>query len=137
MLKKLFILIVFFYCSSSCNDKQERPKTAMDTARLFIRSSLDGEFNKAKSLLCNDTENAQFFNAYELYYQKLSDDKKNHYKSADYQINKYNEISDSVITVNYTNDYMNKPMDLKLIRKNGEWCIDFKYSYTENNSYSK
>lgn len=137
MLKKLLILSIFTYGFFSCNNKQERPKTAMDTARMFIRSSLDGDFSNAKSLLCNDAENVEFFNAYELYFKKLSEEKKKHYKNANYQINQYTELNDSVITINYANDYMNQPIDLKLIRKNGEWCIDFKYTYSENNSLIK
>jgi hypothetical protein len=62
----------------------------------------------------------------------LSADKKQHYRQSSYEINKLDEINDSVTIINYSNDYMNKPMDIKIVRVKNIWFIDFKYTYSEN-----
>ena len=125
----IIILVSFFSCNSN---PEKRPTTALDTGRAFIDASLKGDFEKAQLLMLNDTENAQLFEAFKLYYQKMPTEKKEHYKTASYQINKYLDLNDSTTIINYSNDYMNKPMEIKVIRKNNIWNIDFKYTYSGN-----
>ena len=126
------LFIVFLSGLISCNHQEVRPSTALDTGRAFIDASLKGNFNDAKSLLLKDEENAELFEAFKLYYQKMSPEKKSHYQSASYQINKYTDINDSTTIINYSNDYMNKPMEIKIVKSNNIWCVDFKYTYSGN-----
>ena len=128
-----FLLILFTAGLLSCkNDQDKRPATALDTGRTFIDASLKGNFKDAEALLLNDAENTQLFEAFTQYYQKMSPEKKQHYQSASYQINKYADINDSTTIINYSNDYMNKPMEIKIIKRNKDWQIDFKYTYSGN-----
>jgi hypothetical protein len=127
---KLFIVVVFFI---SCNNNRtERPSTAIETGSNFIKASLTGDFETAESLLLKDSINQQLFEAYKAYYQRISDDKKQGYKSASYQINKYLDYNDSTTIINYSNDFMKKPMEIKIIRKDKNWLVDFKYTYEGN-----
>lgn len=118
----------------SCSEKKDaRPATALDTGREFIRASLDGNFTAAEALLLKDSQNTQLFESYKLYYNRLSQEKKNNYKSASYTINKYEDINDSTTIINYSNSYMNKPMEIKVVKIPGnEWDVDFKYTYSGN-----
>lgn len=126
-------LVLSFIILYSCNDKKAtRPETALDTGRAFIRASLDGDFTIAETLLLKDTQNAQLFSTYKMYYDRLSKERKRNYKSASYNINKYLEENDSTTIINYSNSYMNKPMEIKVVRKNNEWNVDFKYTYSGN-----
>ncbi len=126
----IFILILGIF---SCTEEQkQRPTTAMETGRAFIDASLKGDFKDARTMVLNDPENVQLFDAFIQYYQKMPTDKKQHYQSASYQINKYMDINDSTTIINYSNDYMNKPMEIKIIKRNKEWWIDFKYTYSGN-----
>jgi hypothetical protein len=131
-MKKLLTVLslVFFMACNSNSD--ERPQTAMDTGREFIRASLDGDFKKAESLLLKDTENVQLFESYKLFYNKLPAEKKINYQKASYEINKYQDLNDSTTIINYSNSYMKKPMDIKVTRNNNTWAIDFKYTYSGN-----
>ena len=118
---------------AACNQKQaETPDTALDTGREFIRASLNGDFEKASALILSDSQNVQLFDSYIVFYKKLSDDKKKGYKEASYEINKYLDVDDSTTLINYSNSFMNKPMDIKLVRKNKKWAVDFKYTYSGN-----
>lgn len=99
----------------------------MDTAREFISASLDGDFEQAETLLYHDTENIQMFNMFKQYRDKLSAPIKKKYETAEYKINRYDELNDSTVIVNYSNDYMHQPMNLKVIKKEDAWYIDFKF----------
>ena len=133
MLKNILFAAFFILVMFSCSDpKKEKPATALDTGREFIRASLNGDFKMAESLLLMDTQNIQLFESYKIYFERLPKEKKQHYKEASYEINKYADIDDSTTIINYSNDYMNKPMDIKVIRQNKAWYIDFKYTYSGN-----
>ncbi len=133
MLRKIFslTLVILFVCSCD-NNKHEGPTTALDTGREFIRASLDGDFPAAEKLILPGDENLQLFQSYKLYYERLPEEKKQRYKDADYKINKFIDLNDSASIINYSNDYMNKPMEIKLVRQNKEWKVDFKYTSSGN-----
>jgi len=124
-----FLMIILYSCSEK---KAGRPATALDTGREFIRASLDGNFKDAEAVLLKDSQNVQLFESYQMYYNRLPVEKKNNYKNASYNINKYADLSDSVTIINYSNSYMNKPMEIKVVRNNNEWNVDFKYTYSGN-----
>ncbi|MFT3981813.1 MAG: hypothetical protein QM687_15205 [Ferruginibacter sp.] len=124
-----FSLCVFMACSPK---KDAEPQTAMDAGRAFIRASLDGDFKAAEPLLLKDAENEQLFESYKRSYSHLEDAKKQEYKAASYNINKFEDLNDSTTIVNYSNSYMNKPMEIKLVRTGGKWMVDFKYTFAGN-----
>lgn len=127
---KFFALLILIAGCRSQEDKS--PSTALDTGREFIESSLKGDFERAEKLLLHDPENLQLFESYKTFYNRLPGDKKDKYKNAQYNINKYLDVNDTVTIINYSNDYMNKPMDIKVVRSDKRWSVDFKYTYSGN-----
>ena len=133
MIKKILTFILSISLAFSCNnEKEQRPATALDTGRTFIRASLDGDFDITQQLLLKDTQNLQLFESYKMLYNRMTSEKRKNYKSASYEINKYLDLDDSTTIINYSNSYMHKPMEIKVVRKNNEWCIDFKYISSGN-----
>jgi len=133
MTQKLILSFLVLIMLCSCSEKKTgRPATALDTGRHFIRASLDGNFDNAGLLILKDSQNAQLFESYKMYYSRLDKTKKNNYKNASYTINKYADIDDSTTIINYSNSFMNKPMEIKLVKVNKEWNVDFKYTYSGN-----
>jgi hypothetical protein len=124
------IMMVFFY---ACNSTEyQRPTTALETGRTFIHACLVGDFDIAEPLLLSETDNIQLFSTYKVFYNKLTPEEKQHYAKANYQINSYDDVNDSVTVINYANDYLKKPMSIKLIRRSNEWSVDFRYIYKSN-----
>ena len=124
---------MLFALYTACNSKkEEKPATALDTGRAFIRASLDGDFKTAEQYLLKDSQNIDLFESYKTFYSRLPETKKSSYKSASYDINKYLDLDDSTTIINYSNSYMKKPMEIKLVRRNGEWSVDFKYISSGN-----
>lgn len=132
MKKILLLSIISLVLLFGCKDEAVAPGTAMETGNEFIRASLDGDFDKAEKLLLEDPENQQLFDSYKKFYTRLPEDTKKHYKDAAYVINKYLDVDDSTALINYSNDYMKKPMDLKLVRVQKLWKVDFKYMSSGN-----
>lgn len=137
-MQKLLIIFLASLLFVSCNSNSDkRPETALDTGRDFIRASLDGDFKKAENLLLKDSQNLQLFDRYKNYYKNLPEEKKQQYKTAEYNINKLTDVNDSTTTINYSNSYMKEPMDIKVVRTNKEWGVDFKYTYAANNTITE
>ena len=129
---KNLILFLFIVVFASCSgDQYKRPDSALETGRDFIRASLNGEFKTAEELLVKDTSNIQLFESYKRFYNKMPASEKANYKKASYEINKLDEINDSTTLINYSNSYMKKPMDIKVIKTGEYWGVDFKYVYSD------
>lgn len=123
----LFSILILSSCWES---KNERPDTAIDTGTTFIRASLDGDFKTAENLILPDSQNQQLFDSYKRYYDHLSKEQKESYKKASYEINKLSEQTDSTTLINYSNSYMKKPMEIRIVQKDKLWFVDFKYAYS-------
>ncbi len=120
---------------TACNNKPaDKPATATDAGRDFIRATLDGDFKTADALLLDDEHNRELFASYKSFYDHMPEDKKQAYKKASYNINTFTDVNDSVSLINYSNSYMNQPMNIKLVKKNSEWKVDFKYTSEEIDS---
>ena len=138
MIKYIICFICLAVIICSCNsDKEPSANNALEAGRIFIRASLDGDFKTAENVLLNDVENVQLFDRYKMYYRNLPEDKKQNYKNSSYEINKYLDVSDSVTIINYSNSFMKKPMEIKLVKKEKKWMIDFKYTSEDNQPIDK
>jgi hypothetical protein len=134
-MKKVFILsIIAIAAFASCKEeKKKRPDDALGTAREFIRSTLDGDYTWARELMLQDSLNLFELNTIEKRYKNLmSKEDKEGYKKASIIIHKVENVNDSIVIVNYSNSFKNKPMPIKVVLKDSIWQIDFNYTFTGN-----
>lgn len=133
-MKKLTLLLLVVVLIAACkNNERERPTDSFDTAREFIRSSLDGDFDWARELMIKDSLNLYELGVIEQKYKtEMSEKDKEGYKSSAIRIVSIDNVSDSVVVVNYFNTYKKKQMPLKVIKRNGVWQVDFNYTFTGN-----
>lgn len=130
----LFFLLLFSACSDS--DTRDRSDTTTtsendaDAARNFIRLFLDGELEKARTMLVADSLNNQIFDAYERIYKNRAPKEKAGYKAASIYIHSVRTVNDSVSVVSYSNSFKKIIDSLKVMKENGNWKIDLKYSLT-------
>lgn len=132
MRKILFAACICLGIASCQTTDKTRPADALETGRVFIRASLDGDFKKAEELLYQDSVNQQFFDTYKTLYSRLTDEKRKSFKASEYNINKYLDVDDSTTIINYSNSYMKRPQEIKIVRKKGLWWVDFKYISSGN-----
>ena len=133
-MKKLLLLLLVIVLIAACkNNQHERPTDALDTAREFIRSSLDGDFEWAGELMIRDSLNLYELSVIEKKYKnEMSAKDKEGYKSSSILVHSVDNVSDSVVIVNYSNSYKKKQMPVKVIKRNGVWQVDFNYTFTGN-----
>lgn len=131
------IFIILFTCciiSSGCtgNVDYQKPDDPLEAGREFIRFALDGDMRKAKVFILPDGANERLFENIEKKYAAESQEEKDNYKDASIIINKSQSLNDSTTIINYSNSFKRENSEIKLVKINGEWWVDFKYTFTGN-----
>ena len=127
------ILLIFLY-SCTQTENYKKPDDPLEAGRDFIRFALDGNMVKAKTFILDDQVNARLFEKIEKKYNDASAAEKAGYKDASIIINKSQNINDSTTVINYFNSYKKENNEIKLIKSNGEWWVDFKYTFMGDTS---
>ncbi len=135
-MKKLFIMLVAAFSFVACTNTEtkvaekesDKPEDAQDAGRLFIRASLDGDYNKALSYMVKDSMNIMILKKWKNdNYDKLSNEDKINYKNANILPIKIENINDSLVSYAYSNTFKkNDTTVLFIVREKDAWKIDMK-----------
>ena len=120
--------ILLFGCTG--NENYQKPDDPLEAGREFIRFALDGDMRKAKVFILPDGANERLFENIEKKYAAESQEEKDNYKDASIIINKSQSLNDSTAIINYSNSFKRENSEIKLVKINGEWWVDFKYTFT-------
>jgi len=132
-MNKIISLLIFIPAISACSHSVEVSKgDPLESGRGFIESSLKGDYDEAQKYILQDSTNIQYFNGMKDFNSKRSTDEKEGYRDANILIDSTQKISDSVIIITYSNTYKNQPSKLKMVKKDNEWLVDFKYTFIGN-----
>ncbi len=125
-------LFLQVFCACTGSDKNvANSEDDIGTARGFIHSALIGDYKNARLFIIQDSLNTQFLDAFERNYkERMTRDDKNGYREASINIGKVAAINDSVTIVYYSNSFKKEQDSLKLLRQNGTWLVDLKYSFS-------
>jgi len=133
MKRLIIILVAFTFLLVACNNKDEVKKTdPLESGRGFIEASLKGDYVQAKKYLLNDSTNNEYFEGLKDFNSKLSSEEREGLRDANIIIDSTNQVSDSVNIITYSNTYKNQPSKLKMVKRNNEWLVDFKYTFLDN-----
>jgi hypothetical protein len=129
-------LLVFFAISSilfACGNNNssagfEKAEDAQDAGRLFIRASLDGDYDRALNYMLKDSMNVMILRKWkDESYDKLSNENKINYKNANILPIKIENVSDSIVSYAYSNTFKrNDTTVLFIVRSKGDWKVDLK-----------
>jgi hypothetical protein len=130
----VYLLILGIVTIWSCSTPEgfKSPEDPLDAGREFIRALLDGDYEKGSLYVLNDAEDLEIFKRYERYMKKQPRKELLNLKSASIIINKIENQGDSISIINFSNSHSMKPMDLKIVKENGEWKIDLSYTFSGN-----
>ena len=130
---KLLIAFACIITLSACNHEKKAANTDIEVARSFIKDILENNFKDAETFVLNEETNNQYFNLFKKEYESKSMAELENYKNADIIINEISQVNDSVSVVNYSNSFIkDKSSKLKLVRVNGQWWVDLKYTFSGN-----
>jgi hypothetical protein len=118
----------------SCNNPAgfSKPEDGLDAGREFIRAVLDGDYKKGELYVIPEEEDIRLYKRYTEYMRKRSGTELIELKQASIIINKVEESGDTLQIINYSNSYTKEPIDIKVVKKDGEWWVDFSYTFSGN-----
>jgi hypothetical protein len=126
-------LYLFVLIACGCNNSNyEDSVTALDGGREFIDGCLKGDFKQAAHYMVDDSENQSDLLKIKRDYNLKSTDEKHSYATASIIINNDETINDSTHIINYENSYDKVARKVKVIKRNGKWLVDFKYTFNGN-----
>ncbi|PVD54048.1 hypothetical protein DC498_01250 [Terrimonas sp.] len=126
----LFVIIAIASIGCSETDNYKKPDDPLEAGRDFIRFALDGNMRQAKLFILKDGTNEMLFERNEKMYNASSKSEKDGYKEASIIINKSQDLNDSTTIISYSNSFKKENNQIKLVKQNNEWWVDFKYNFT-------
>lgn len=124
----LFTVVVLYACAS----KYEKASDPIDAAREFINGCLTGDVEKASFYMIDDAENHSQLLKIKRDFDARSNEEKFEFAHASILIFEDATLSDTVHIINYKNSYDNIGRKVKVIKRNGDWLVDFKYTFNGN-----
>ena len=133
-MKLTFLLsLIFCLAISSCNNEKKSTNTDIEVARVFIKDILESNFKDAETFVLKEETNQQFFELFKKEFESKSKSELESFKNADIIINEISPINDSVSIINYSNSFKKDKINkLKMVRINGQWMVDLKYTFSGN-----
>jgi Domain of unknown function (DUF4878) len=128
----LFTALMLFIGGCTEPEGFKKPEDALDAAREFVRAVLDGDYKRAELYVLPEEDDIRLFNRYKDYMKKQPEKERLGLKSSSILVNKVEQLNDSVSIVNYSNSFSKKPMDIRVIKKDGEWWVDFSYTFSHD-----
>ena len=124
----------------ACNDTTVDVKSEgdVDAARMFIRNALDGNYKNAQKLIVQDSANLEWLAAAERSYLQENDvTQQRGLRESSIIMYDVQKINDSTSIVEYANSFKKRKQKVKAVKMNGQWLIDFKYTFQNTDSTGK
>lgn len=127
-----FILFSLIVACKGRNEEYAKPENALDAGREFIDNSLKGRFNTAKKYMLQDEENTYWLEKVSSDYNRMTEQDKAGFSKASINITEVADVTDSVTVISYSNSYKKRAQKVKVVKQNGDWLVDFKYTFSGN-----
>jgi hypothetical protein len=129
----IILSIVLFLSCKSKDEDYHQPESAIDAGREFIQQSLKGQFNTANKYMLQDEDNQYWLSKWKEEFSKMSEEEKAAYNRSSINIAEVNDVvPDSLTIINFSNSYKKRPQKIKVVKYNGVWQVDFKYTFSGN-----
>lgn len=105
----------------------EKATDPQDAGREFIRASLDGDHQKARFYLLQDTTNLLLIERQQRDYERLSHEERNQHRESSIRPVSITKINDSTTAYRYYNTYNPKDTtSIHIVKTDGHWLVDLK-----------
>lgn len=130
------LLMLAFFLLAACSNSENYPpvENPLDAGRQFIEAVFKGNFKRAGMLILDDAENKKLLKEKmeDDFYNRSSQDRNELKQSSITILTNEDVVKDSLTIINFINSYDQKPAVLKVVRQNGNWLIDLKYTFSGN-----
>lgn len=119
-------------CNEGGKNAVPASENDVDAARNFINAALDGHYDEAREMIVPDSANNAWIDLFKRNYQsRMTMADKAGYRDASINIHSVAQPNDSTSVVHYSNSYKKQNDSLLVVRRNGSWLVDLKYSFTK------
>jgi hypothetical protein len=133
MKRSFIILTSFIIFLAACNQQEDVNKSdPLESGRGFIEASLKGDYVEARKYLLDDSTNIEYFEGFKDFNSKRSGEEREALRESNIIIDSTHDVSDSVEIISYSNSYKKEPTKIKMVKKNNEWLVDFKYTFQDS-----
>ena len=126
MMRFSYILFIFI-TACTAGGGYEKAENAQDAGREFIRATLDGDHQKARFYLLQDTTNLLLIEKQQQNYQHLSMEEKRQHRESNIRPITIKKLNDSTTSYQYFNTYNPKDTTtIIIVKSEGDWLVDLK-----------
>jgi hypothetical protein len=126
MIRKFFLPAALLLASCNNVHSFKKAEDAQDAGREFIRAALDGDYDKAKFYLYEDSTNQILIEMWKRKYDNMPHEERKKYQDADILPINIRPVNDSVTSYTYANSYKRDTTTIRVVRINGDWLVDLK-----------
>jgi hypothetical protein len=126
MIRKFFLPAVLLLAACNNVHSFKKAEDAEDAGTQFIRAALDGDYDKAKFYLYEDSTNQTLLDMWKRKYDGMSHEERKKYQDADILPITIQKVNDSVTSYQYANSYKRDTTTIRVVRINGDWLVDLK-----------
>ena len=125
---KIPIVCFFIIFLAACNAGKtfNKAEDAQDAGRQFIRASLDGDYEKARFYLLDDSVNLLLIGKWQQGFDNMDRDTRQQYRDASILPINIKTVNDSVTVYTFSNSFRKDTTTVRIIRVKGEWLVDLK-----------
>jgi len=126
-LRQNTVLLFLLFLAACQGGKTFSPADdAQDAGRQFIRASLDGDYEKARFYLLNDSVNLLLIAKWQQGFDRMDRDTRQQYREASILPLSIRTVNDSVTIYTFSNSFRKDTTALRIVRVKGEWLVDLK-----------
>jgi hypothetical protein len=126
MIRKFFLPALLLLAACNNIHSYAKAEDAQDAGRQFIRAALDGDYDKARFYLYEDSTNKFLLDKWRKDYDVMPHEERKKYQDADILPINIQTVNDSVTSYTYTNSYKRDTTTIRVVRINGDWLVDLK-----------
>ena len=125
---KAIVALFFFAILLACHAGKtfSKAEDAQDAGRQFIRASLDGDYEKARFYLLNDSINLLLISKWQQGFDQMDRETRQQYREASILPINIHALNDSVTSYTFSNSYRKDTTTVHIVRVGGEWLVDLK-----------
>lgn len=136
MKNKIAVVVsVCFFALVACGPSSDhiQLEDPLASGRGFIEAALKADYVKANKYLLQDSTNQQYLEGLIDFNKSSTKEERENYRNASIIVDSMVPKSDTTQILYYKNSFKKEPSKLKMVRKDNQWLVDFKYSFREEN----
>ncbi len=132
MKRLIFLFSLCFLLACKSNSEFPKAENALDAGREFIDGFMKGNTKKAEAYMVNDEKNKALLTRLHRQLRTSSTETQEGYKKASIIIGEVDEVTENEVIIQYKSSYDMAPKKVKVIKLDGNWLVDLKYTLNPN-----